>query len=671
MTTYATGNPVPSTEVKDLYDNAQNLDTLVNDRTKLTHPDRLGVPRKTWFGVETQAQLDIAEAVAQATAEADAARDEAQEARNDAVAAAGAIGPIKFYPTKAAATADLPNLENDDLVEVAQDESRGGSRIRYRVSDGALVFEVNLDQLRQDLAGQNGAEIVGSGNKSVAASLALTSGALVVNVDLEYDGDAVAAYNAIPESGNVILLFGNRDYNILSLGSNSKPNVSFRGAKMPRYDPVQKRLIGGTVLQGSIYNTAKGFKVENLGIDRGEWVRQNLANNQYKDTFVNVDFGSDAGISYGDLIILQSEVVSGLSASQTHCLLNERGSGVFQTGDVTVIEGYHGHVVKVQNFYGAGKVTITKHQQGTGVIVKGDPPPANPVSNVFFGHVIIDGTQTRKSAGVLYEAQQQNMVSVGFESIVGKYASYLIVEAAATTGLVVNLTIGYISGEVIDGDMGGIAEAVVIGPHTINARIGDHSLSFCKKGGLRVMAGAIGAQIGNGVSKGAEGVGSQAGNGYTFDADVQHGFIQAFDNAGYGVANNANNSINPQNIFCANNSLGGVSKDSFVLVNGVGWDVAKPNGSAIISGRRIDINLRLTGGTISTTGYGWTTVAKLAKLPPPQEIFLNVFSFANSGAPLPAAAKIMPNGDVLVYSSSTLAPIAFEISGSFTTLENS
>lgn len=52
MTTYKTGNPIGSTAVKDLYDNAENLDEFVNSQSKLTHPDRRGVSRKTWHGME-------------------------------------------------------------------------------------------------------------------------------------------------------------------------------------------------------------------------------------------------------------------------------------------------------------------------------------------------------------------------------------------------------------------------------------------------------------------------------------------------------------------------------------------------------------------------------------------------------------------------------------------
>lgn len=56
MTTFKTGNPVGSTQAKDLYDNAENLDVLTNDRTKRSHEDRLGVPRKTWHGMEQDFQ---------------------------------------------------------------------------------------------------------------------------------------------------------------------------------------------------------------------------------------------------------------------------------------------------------------------------------------------------------------------------------------------------------------------------------------------------------------------------------------------------------------------------------------------------------------------------------------------------------------------------------------
>lgn len=56
MTTYNTGNPIGSTAVKDLYDNAQNFDTLSTTTTLETVPDRLGVPRMSLHGFEQEAK---------------------------------------------------------------------------------------------------------------------------------------------------------------------------------------------------------------------------------------------------------------------------------------------------------------------------------------------------------------------------------------------------------------------------------------------------------------------------------------------------------------------------------------------------------------------------------------------------------------------------------------
>lgn len=83
----------------------------------------------------------------------------------EAKAAADTIGPIKFYDTYAQATAALPGLINGEIVEVESDETRASGRTRYRVVSGALVFVVNLDQLRQDVASIDnpdlGASLVG------------------------------------------------------------------------------------------------------------------------------------------------------------------------------------------------------------------------------------------------------------------------------------------------------------------------------------------------------------------------------------------------------------------------------------------------------------------------------------------------------------------------------
>lgn len=55
MTTYNTGNPVPSVDVRDLYDNAQNLDNFSNGPLD-AYPDRFGVSRQSLQGIRNASQ---------------------------------------------------------------------------------------------------------------------------------------------------------------------------------------------------------------------------------------------------------------------------------------------------------------------------------------------------------------------------------------------------------------------------------------------------------------------------------------------------------------------------------------------------------------------------------------------------------------------------------------
>lgn len=49
---YNTGNPIGSSDVRDLKDNVEDLDILMLSQTLLTNPDRLGVQRKTIYGYQ-------------------------------------------------------------------------------------------------------------------------------------------------------------------------------------------------------------------------------------------------------------------------------------------------------------------------------------------------------------------------------------------------------------------------------------------------------------------------------------------------------------------------------------------------------------------------------------------------------------------------------------------
>ena len=56
MTTFNTGNPLGSTDARDLYDNAENFDRAVNQMT-LRWTDRFGVSRRSWAGMAAYVDL--------------------------------------------------------------------------------------------------------------------------------------------------------------------------------------------------------------------------------------------------------------------------------------------------------------------------------------------------------------------------------------------------------------------------------------------------------------------------------------------------------------------------------------------------------------------------------------------------------------------------------------
>ncbi|MDH1756123.1 hypothetical protein [Citrobacter braakii] len=60
MTKYATMNPLGSVDPRDLFDNAQNFDSAVNNITTAIWLDRFGRTRHTWYGLEKMAKEAIA-----------------------------------------------------------------------------------------------------------------------------------------------------------------------------------------------------------------------------------------------------------------------------------------------------------------------------------------------------------------------------------------------------------------------------------------------------------------------------------------------------------------------------------------------------------------------------------------------------------------------------------
>lgn len=152
MTTYNTGNPIGSKDPRDLYDNAENLDVFINDKTKTHAKDRIGDERLTWHGIEQKAGIDIAAAVEEATADAEKYRDQALDAKTAAQTAAMVSGFSKFADTLSELESGIGTEYVDgDVVMVFKDESRNESSSIYMIESGAAVFKSAFDKTREDL----------------------------------------------------------------------------------------------------------------------------------------------------------------------------------------------------------------------------------------------------------------------------------------------------------------------------------------------------------------------------------------------------------------------------------------------------------------------------------------------------------------------------------------
>jgi hypothetical protein len=154
MTIYATGNPVGSTNPKDLIDNAQNLDYLILGPL-LSYPDRRGVNRLSLAGIEAS----FAAAQAQRTADFNTAQ--AQRAADYAASEAnrGYENPVP-YDSGIALTRVTQLVQYGSELYKAKAGTLPWTTTGVWATDSAKLVSVGDNALRQDLA-SHGADMNG------------------------------------------------------------------------------------------------------------------------------------------------------------------------------------------------------------------------------------------------------------------------------------------------------------------------------------------------------------------------------------------------------------------------------------------------------------------------------------------------------------------------------
>jgi len=203
MTTYNTENPVPSSKPQDLFDNAENLDSAMNDQSSPNWTDRLGRARKTYAEIERLADpgtaLAAAEQAEEAAQTAIAANRTIFRATRDELLAAMQGPPVQEDETPGRVTNDPDHTDENPVngdyvwrggVLVYSDNQPANSSDVDRI--GAAVGS-KAGQAQVNQTATNGQTLVQADNPDYAPIAAYQDDVLAVGIH-KPTGDLYAQY---------------------------------------------------------------------------------------------------------------------------------------------------------------------------------------------------------------------------------------------------------------------------------------------------------------------------------------------------------------------------------------------------------------------------------------------------------------------------------------------
>lgn len=463
----------------------------------------------------------------------------------------------------------------------------------------------------------------------------------VVVDNAPYNGDLKAALTAAT-SGSVFWL-GKKTYNITGLygvNRNTVENITIVGAGMPKLSSDKRYLMDGTgtIIQGTIKNQAKGFKIFNLGIDVGDYVSQNVYPSvTYEDGLQHYGVGSNANIEINNVKILNT--VTDTAKPGTHSLLLEQLSGV-KLGYVECIGGFHGFTVKCHGLQGG--IAHCYGQYGDAFIFKSDSVGAcadNYMERITVG--LYDNTGWPDvTMGGIYDAHDNVTIDkIGIGELIVQNASWGLIPSDANTGFITNVSIGRYSAFNVYGNY----YSLTIDNKCVGWTIGEHRISGAS-GGIRVHPDSAEINIGTGSSKG------NTKSGYALGGNsLSHGVIFANENGEAGV-----------------DYLGGLGFDASLVhgyVNGTvlfsGMPTAK-NGNPIngwgdtgafdmnITGKTVNITGSLTRGT-SAAAYNIISVCQPLKQTP-----IPAWGVSAGSAMVPVECYVTTSGQLYVAGFASI-----------------
>lgn len=163
---YNTGNAIGSTSPKDLSDNARNFDLLVLGPL-LSYPDRRGVNRLSWAGIEasfsaaqTQRAADFNAAQAQRTADFNAAQNQRASDYAASEASRGYENPVP-YAAGIALTRVTQLVQYNSELYKAKVGTLPWTTTGVWATDSAKLVSVGDASVREDLSKKTGSAMIG------------------------------------------------------------------------------------------------------------------------------------------------------------------------------------------------------------------------------------------------------------------------------------------------------------------------------------------------------------------------------------------------------------------------------------------------------------------------------------------------------------------------------
>lgn len=183
MPFYLTRDPVPSADMRNVFDNAQNLDLALNDLTSSLWTDRLGRSRMSWFGLESAFSVKLSDFESRFTSQIveqeatfDASQADKENRFQHFLVSSGYVflGDYEDGPFQFSARNQYIRYNNQYYrLNAATDVgfTTTGTDATSFVNDGTHFVLMDGDTLRQNLGSGDGSNLVGYNDSTVGDEL--------------------------------------------------------------------------------------------------------------------------------------------------------------------------------------------------------------------------------------------------------------------------------------------------------------------------------------------------------------------------------------------------------------------------------------------------------------------------------------------------------------------